>query len=101
MSLTAFCAHKVHPHYPVASDWRPRTPWELVDGRYQRMFRSLTNHRHYRKAFVYRSSGGWRWRVFEGNSAGTVTVIGDSASDLIYTLAYNAFNPAEVSATTK
>jgi hypothetical protein len=101
MSLTAFCAHRVCPHHPVRSDWHPVTPWELVDGRYQRLFKSRSNRGHLRRAMIYRSAGGWRWRVSQANSAGTASVIGDSAADIIYTLAYNAFNPAEVSATTK
>lgn len=100
MSLT-FCMHKVHPHYPVASDWRPRTPWELVDGRYQRHFKSRSNRCHCRRAHVFRSAGGWKWTVLEVNRAGRVTEVGRSAKDLVYTMAYNAFNPAEVSATTK
>lgn len=101
MSLTAFCAHKVYPHYPVASDWRPHTPWELVDGRYQRLFKSRSNRWHLRRATIYRSAGGWRWMVIEVNRERRVTEIGRSAKDLTYTLACNAFNPAETSAKTR
>jgi len=100
MSLKCFM-HKVHPHYPVRSDWQPFTPWEIVDGRYKRLFRSRSQRTRHRKAVIQRASGGWRWRVFEINREGKVTLIGESARDVIYTLAYNAFNPAEVSATTK
>jgi hypothetical protein len=39
--------------------------------------------------------------VTELNSAGRKSEVGRSRSDVVYTLAYNAFNPAEVSATTK
>jgi hypothetical protein len=97
----AFCVHRVHPHYPVASDWLPATPWELVDGRYQRLFKSRANRGHMRKAYIARIGGGWFWSVLEVNSKGRVTVVGRSAKNMIYTLAYNAFNPAEVSAKTK
>lgn len=100
MSLNCLM-HKVRPHYPVLSDWRAYTPWEITEGRYQRLFRSRTNRGHVRRATIYRSEGGWRWRVIEINSVGTRTVVGESAKDIIYTLAYNAWNPAEVSATTK
>lgn len=97
----AFCAHKVCPKYPVRSDWKPSTPWELVDGRYQRMFSSRTKRTRFRKAYIYRDAGGWRWRVLEVNRDRKVTEVGKSLACVIYTIAYNAFNPAEVSATTK
>ena len=97
----AFLRHRVFPHYPAVSDWRPRTPWELVDGRYQRIFASRTLRCRVRKAYIERGGGGWRWRVIEINRERRVTRVGQSAGGMTYTLAYNAFNPAEVSAQTK
>ncbi len=96
-----FCRHRVYPHYPVSSDWRPCTPWEMVDGSMRRTFRSQTRRGCWRRAYIYRSAGGWRWKVLEVSGSGRVTEFGRSASSIVYTLAPNAFNPAEVSATTK
>lgn len=97
----AFLQHRVYPRYPAVSDWHPRTPWELVDGRYQRIFASPSHRGRVRKAYIERSNGGWRWRVIEVNRDQRVTEVGKSAQDLTYTLACNAFNPAETSAKTR
>lgn len=96
-----FCRHRVYPHYPVASDWRPCTPWEMVDGSMRRTYRSSTRRGSWRRATIYRSSGGWRWKVLEVSGSGRVTEFGRSAADVVYPLAPNAFHPAETAATTK
>jgi len=99
-----FCRHRVYPHYPVASDWRPCTPWEMVDGSMRRTFRSQTRRGCWRRAYIYRSAGGWRWKVLEVSGAGRrrrVTEFGRSAADVVYPLAPNAYHPAETAATTK
>lgn len=101
MGVCACFEHKVYPHYPAVSAWRPRTPWELVDGRYQRIYRDGFRRRAVRQAVVERSAGGWRWFVVERGPRGRVAMVGRSRKDLVYVLASNAFNPAEVSATTK
>ena len=97
----AFLQHRVRPNYPAVSDWHPRTPWELVDGRYQRIFASRSHRCRVRKAYIERANGGWRWKVIEVNRSRRVTEVGRSAKDLTYTLASNAFNPAETSAKTR
>ena len=100
MSLKALM-HKVTPHYPVTDGWRATTPWELVEGRYQRWFRTGMHRDRSRRAMIYRSAGGWRWRVLELRKRGVTVEVGKSAGDMVYTTAYNAFNAAETSAQTK
>ena len=97
----AFCEHRVRPRYPVTGDWRAATGWELTEGRYQRLYRSRENRGRVRYAFVERHAGGWRWSVIERRARGGRLLVGRSAADVTYVLAYNAFNPAEVSAQTR
>ena len=57
---------KPHPRYATAdAGWRAHTPWEVVEGRFQRLYilRSKYTASRWRKAEIFRHAGVWSWRV--------------------------------------
>lgn len=80
-SLTEYRRPK--PHYVTADvGWRAYTPWEIVEGRFQRRYiirRTYTSSR-WRKAVIFRHAGVWSWRVLERSGTHPWTEISRESS---------------------
>lgn len=65
---------KPRPHYGLeGAGWMAHTPWELVDGRWRRLYvlaHHMTAKRRWRRAEVFRRDGAWAWRVLERRGYG-------------------------------
>lgn len=96
-----------HPHYGLAdAGWRARTPWEVVEGRFQRLYIIQRKYRatRSRKAQIFRHAGVWSWRVLErtGNGDAWREIARASAiSGHVYYSAQSAMPFAELAAVTK
>lgn len=97
---------KPHPRYATAdAGWRARTPWEVVEGRFQRRYAILRKYRasRWRKAEIFRHAGVWSWRVLERTGGDPWREIARASriSDHTYYSAQSAMPFAELAATTK
>lgn len=63
-----------HPRYATDdAGWRSKTPWEIVEGKFQRLYivrRKYTPSR-WRRAEIFRKAGVWSWHVLERTGAQT------------------------------
>jgi hypothetical protein len=106
MSCTLTDYRRPHPHYGLAdAGWRARTPWEVVEGRFQRLYiiRRKYAVSRWRKAQIFRHAGVWSWRVLErsGGELWREIARASASSGHVYFSAQSAMPFAELAATTK
>ncbi len=106
MSCTLTEYRKPHPHYGLAdAGWRAKTPWEIVDGRFQRLYtiRRMYAVWRWRQAQIFRQAGVWSWRVLERSRGEPWREVAraSAVNGHIYFSAQSAMPFAELAATTK
>ena len=106
MSCTLTEYRRPHPRYGLAdAGWYPKTGWELVDGRWQRLWKVRTGTKtlRMRRALVWRKAGNWTWSVYERDPRGNWREIAKEASrreGLPYVVAQAAWPFADLAART-
>ena len=63
MKRLMHCARPQARYGMAYTGWMPASDWEVVNGRFQRMWRGPRRSR--RRAVITRESGVWTWFVFE------------------------------------
>lgn len=105
MSCTITEYRKPHPKYCLAdAGWYPKTGWELVDGRWQRLWKVHMGPKtlRLRRALVWRKAGAWTWNVTERDLRGNWVEIAKESSSghMPYVVAQAAWPFADLAART-